>query len=205
MSSPIDEFIRELDHRWDGDPGPKITLRVLGSVALMMLTDYWRGTRDGDVLETLELTPTIKGRLLALGGKGTPLAEKHHIYLDLVASGLPLLPHPPKYHEATQLNETLEHFRVEVLDVTDVVVSKLKRFNASDQKDIEEMADRGLVDRDELLKRFLAALDAAQMSAYADDFPNCVRNFHRVEREWLYTDESVIDLPGWVDDEEQGS
>jgi hypothetical protein len=39
----------------------------------------------------------------------------------------------------------LAHFRIEVLDVVDVVVSKLKRFHANDLRDIEAMVDRDLV------------------------------------------------------------
>lgn len=196
MLSPIDDFIRDLDAKWNRGP---LTLRVLGSVALMMATDYWRGTKDGDVLETAELTVDIRERLLGLGGKGTPMAKKHGVYLDIVPSGLPLLPHPPRYHKATELSATLNHFRIEVLDVVDVCVSKLKRFNANDQVDIEAMANRGLLDKDVLLERFKSALELAEMSAYADDLPQVVRNLHIVEREWLYAEESRVDLPGWVD------
>ena len=36
----------------------KVRLRVIGSSALMLQTDYARGTKDSDVLETADLTET---------------------------------------------------------------------------------------------------------------------------------------------------
>ncbi len=85
----------------------------------------------------------------------------------------------------------------DVLDVVDVVISKLKRFSVSDQGDIEEMANLGVVDPVVVLERFKIALDANSMSAVADDYPKIVENFHAVQRDWLYVDESDIDLPRW--------
>jgi hypothetical protein len=48
----IHDFFREPDAAW-GIPAPaKIRLRIIGSSALMLQTDYARGTKDTDVLET---------------------------------------------------------------------------------------------------------------------------------------------------------
>jgi len=192
--TPFDAFLLELDQKWAGPIDRKIVLRIIGSVALMLQVDYMRGTKDGDVLETVAMNREIQGRLLALGGEGTALAKKHQIYLDIVHSGLPFLPHPAIYHPMEHLNAVLNHFEVEVLDVLDVVVSKLKRFSLNDRKDIEEMANRGLVDPELLVERFRSALDGSAMSSHADDFPDYVRNLNQVERDWLYTDETPFDL-----------
>lgn len=44
-----EDFFREIDRAWRGPRDAKIELRVLGSAALMLQTDYVRGTNDGDV------------------------------------------------------------------------------------------------------------------------------------------------------------
>ncbi len=87
----IDDFFRDLDGACAG--APPLRLDVIGSVALMLQTDYARGTKDGDVLQTAALTAQVRARLLALAGPGTPMAKKHRLYLDIVQSGLPFLPH----------------------------------------------------------------------------------------------------------------
>lgn len=98
---------------------------MLGSVALMLQTDYARGTNDGDVLETASLTGESKSLLLVVAGAGTRLHRRHGTFLDVVASGLPFLPLGPTWHPLTELNASLGILDVAVLDVVDVVVSKL--------------------------------------------------------------------------------
>lgn len=143
-----EDFFREIDRAWRGPRDAKIELRVLGSAALMLQTDYVRGTNDGDVLETASLTGEIKSMLLAMAGKGTRIHQRHGIYLDVVAGGLPFLPHPPRWLPLAEMNASLGVFEVAVLDVVDVVVSKLKRFHANDQSDVKAMIDRELVPHD---------------------------------------------------------
>lgn len=55
------------------------------------------------------------------------------------------------FHRAGSAN--LKHFRIEVLDVVDVVVSKLARYNANDAQDIDAMITRGLVPHGLLIER----------------------------------------------------
>lgn len=193
--SPVEAFLRELDRLWDGED--RVTLRVIGSVALMLQVPFVRPTKDSDVLEVASLSEDARHRLRTLGGEKTPLAERHRIYLDIVPAALPFLPKPPVFHRSEELSAKLQHFEVEVLDVIDVVVSKLKRFSVNDQGDIEEMANLGAVDPTLFLERFKNALDANSMSAVADDYPMIVDNFHAVQRDWLFVDESDVELPNW--------
>lgn len=193
--SPVEAFLLELDRLWDGDDC--VSLRVIGSVALMLQVDYMRPTKDSDVLEVATLTTRTRERLRELGGKGTPLALRHQVYLDIVPEALPFLPRPPLFHPAVELSAKLKHFEVEVLDVVDVVISKLKRFSASDQGDIEAMAEMGVVDPGVFVERFMSAYDGNLMSAIVDDYPKILANFHAVQRDWLYMDETEIDLPSW--------
>jgi hypothetical protein len=66
----IEQFLAELTQRWGHPSRP--TLRVIGSTALMLRTNYVRGTKDSDVLETMALDAETKERLLALAGRGSP-------------------------------------------------------------------------------------------------------------------------------------
>jgi hypothetical protein len=198
--SRISEFLKEVDRRWiaTADDPPKIPLRIIGSAALMLQTGYERGTKDSDVLETASMTRDIKKRLEALAGAGTELHDRHTMYIDIVSAGLPFLPQRPLCHALRDLNSELARFDVEVLDVIDTVVSKLKRFNANDVSDIQAMAKMGLIDHPTLIKRFRSAVDVFSMDARADDLPSYVKNLHRIERDHLLVAETPIDLPHWI-------
>lgn len=78
----FEAFLAELDGLWQPTATERIVLRVLGSSALMLQSDYSRGTKDGDVLETAQLTQDVKERLLSLGGKETRLHQRHLVYVD---------------------------------------------------------------------------------------------------------------------------
>jgi hypothetical protein len=196
----IDDFFRDIDERWKPTASGKIRLRIIGSTALMLQSDYDRGTKDSDVLRTAHITDAIEEQLKALAGKGTDLQRRHRMYVDIVSAALPFLPQQPRCHPHPSLTASLANFEIEVLDVVDVVVSKLKRFKPADQSDIEAMIDRGLVPHDALIERFKDAVDAFEMDARADELPQYVRNLHSVERNIFDLSETPIELPAWVSD-----
>jgi hypothetical protein len=193
-----DKLFQEIDRLWGDSSTGNIRLHVLGSGALMMQVDYRRPTNDGDVFETLELTPAIRDRLKKLAGRDTELHIRLGMYLDIVANGIPFLAHVPTWRPQHALNATLQHFEISALDVVDVVVSKLKRFNARDRSDIDAMVQRDLVDHDLMLERFESAKDIFAHDARADDLPAIVMNLHTVERDMLQVPESDIELPSWI-------
>ncbi|MFS8070703.1 MAG: hypothetical protein ACMG6S_30425, partial [Byssovorax sp.] len=82
--------------------------------------------------------------------------------------------------------------------VVDVVVSKMKRFSANDQSDVQAMIDRDLVPPAQLVSRFRAAVDVFSGDARAEDLPCYVRRLHRVERDMLGVPETDIELPDWI-------
>jgi hypothetical protein len=194
----IEPLFRDIDDRWKASSSTKVRLRIIGSTALMLQSDYARGTKDSDVLETTHVNAEVRNQLRALAGMGTALHARHFLYVDIVAAALPFLPQRPRCHELAALSASLGHFELEVLDIVDVVVSKLKRFNANDFSDIEAMVDRGLVRHDALVERFKDAVDAFQMDARAEDLPMCVANLHVVERDMLIVPETNIELPPWI-------
>jgi hypothetical protein len=194
----ISNFITDIDHRWASRVAEKIRLRIIGSAALMLQTEYARGTKDSDVLQTDQLLGDNKIHLEKLAGKGSELHRRHKLYIDIVASGLPFLPRVPIWHAIPELNQSLLNFHIESLDVVDVVVSKLKRFSPSDESDIDAMVSLGAVPHETLLARFKAAVDNFEMDARAENIPSYIENLHRVERDILGVPETELDLPDWV-------
>ena len=152
--NPIEAFIAAIDAAWPGPPAPRIELRVLGSSSLFLQCDYRRGTKDSDVIETAQVSGDVLAALKDLAGKGTPLHERHRLYLDVLAARFPFLPPEPMWWPMDELTGRLTHFSVAVLDPTDVVISKLPRFHANDVQDIRAVILRGLVDHGELVARF---------------------------------------------------
>ena len=194
----IRQFLCEIDARWKPLGGEPFTLQVIGSAALMLRCDYDRGTKDGDILESKDLPAAVKAQLLALADKGSDLHKDFRIYIDIVRSAILFAPQRLAFHPAADLR--LKNFAVEALDVVDVVVSKLKRFNASDKNDIRAMIERKLVGQEELAARFKAAIDMFSTDARAEEIPAYIKNLHFVERELLGVEPSAIDLPDWMQD-----
>lgn len=197
--SLIRDFLRDLDRAWTPTGSSKVTLRIIGSTAPMLQATYARGTKDSDVLETVDLDADIRARLEAIGGKGSKLHIRHKLYVDIVAAGLPFLPRVPQWSEVSDLKADLTNFDVHVLEIVDVVVSKLKRFHAYDLQDIEAMVDRGLVDHRLLIERFCEAVDGYLLDARAEDLPKYVANLHQIERDLFGVAETMIELPGWLE------
>jgi hypothetical protein len=120
----VELLLRDLDAQWKQHAsGTKIRLHLIGCAALLLQTAYNRGTKDGDVLETVELQGANRDRLLALAGEHSVLHKRHRIYIDIVANGVPFLPRSPKYHTVEAL-AALNHFEVFALDVVDVVCAR---------------------------------------------------------------------------------
>jgi hypothetical protein len=119
----------------------------------------------------------------------------------VVPNGVPFLPGGPRWHARAELNATLVNFEVEVLDIVDVVVSKLARFHANDQSDVTAMIERNLVTQEDLVSRFRSAVDRFLDARAEECLPQYVRNLHRVERDLFGGHESEIELPGWMADD----
>lgn len=196
--SRISEFLTDIDQRWRPAIVGNVRLRIIGSGALMLRSDYERGTKDGDVLETADLATSVKADLVKLAGKKSEIYARWRIYIDFVSPALPFLPAAPVWHEVGELNAKLRNFSVVALDVVDVVVSKLKRFSSFDQQDIEAMVGLDLVPHDRLIERFRSAVDAYSMDARAEDLPDYVEHLHRIERDQFGLPPTEIELPGWI-------
>lgn len=194
----IEEYFSELDKKWRLPQVNPIPLRVIGAGALMLQTNYSRGTKDADILEIEEISGEIRKKLLELAGQGSELHRSHRLYLDIVREAITFLPQQPVFCEIHSLQK-LRNFKVEALDVTDTVVSKLKRFNANDASDIHAMIKSGKVEHSKLLERFRMAVDRYSVDARAEDLPKYVKNLHTAERDYFMAPETDIELPDWVE------
>ncbi|MDE2313911.1 MAG: hypothetical protein KGL04_07040, partial [Elusimicrobia bacterium] len=124
----IREFLKAIDARWKPIGGEPLALQVIGSAALMLQTDYDRGTKDSDVLESRSGPAAIKEQLIALAGKETDIHKQFRIHIDVVNRAILFLPQQPVFHPLPGL--ILRNFKVEILDVVNVVLSKFKRYNS---------------------------------------------------------------------------
>jgi hypothetical protein len=130
---------------------------------------------------------------MSLAGKGTAMHLRHGIYLEIVGAGLPFLPRSPTWHELPEFGR-LKHFRIQALDVIDVVVSKLARFNANDEFDIDAMIGRDLVPHNLLIARFRAALEGFEMDSRAERIPRYISRLHRVERDFFNVEPTDMEV-----------
>jgi hypothetical protein len=144
MNSTKDFFV-EIDKLWTPSSASKLQLSLIGCGALIVQANYQRGTKDSDLFETTEMSAPIQKQLLQIAGAGTPLHQRRKLYLEIVGNGIPFLPRAPTWNPVPDISKDLYHFEFVVLDVVDVVVSKLKRFHANDQSDIDAMITCGLV------------------------------------------------------------
>lgn len=193
MTRP-ESLLAAVDAAWEPPVPGKTTLHVIGASALALQTGYDRGSQDTDVLESAEIPPERRESLLTLAGEKTALAKRMGLYLQFVPAGLPFLPQKPTFHVVPTLAE-LRQLDVRVLDVVDVVVSKLKPFRPRDVADIKAMADAGTLDPERLLARLHAAIDWYQLDARAEkDLPRIIKNFHTVQRDFLAVPETEFDL-----------
>jgi len=188
----VGEFLRDIDSRWVSEGGPRMVLKVIGSTALFLQTNYLRGTKDSDVLETQEICGPVRERLIELAGRGTDIHKRHGMYLDIVGHAIPLLPADPLWHPR---DLDLTHFEVHILDVTDVVVSKLVRYHGDDRADIRAMIEEHHVQQQRMLERVQSVIERYQFDARCNRLPDMVERFNQAERDWFGVTETPIELP----------
>lgn len=194
----IEEFFLELDQLWKLETAQKLELQLIGSTALFFQMNPWRGTKDTDALKIETFTQAELAHIEKIAGKGSRLASRHQLYLELVDKAFPFLPQKPLFHPVEHLNVRLQNFSVSALDITDLVVSKLKPFRAQDVGDIREVAATGVLQNDKFVERFKSALQRWSMDSRAEDFPQCVKNLHTIQRDFLNVPEAEIELPRWI-------
>lgn len=134
LHEPWRSFLHELN---DQLAGPT-ELHCFGGFVIAEHYGLTRATADIDVLES---KGTDIATLAHLGGKGSPLHQKHRVYIDVVT----IAEFPDEYD--TRLEDVLsfefQRLRLRAFERHDLVLAKLSRNIDRDREDVEALA-RGL-------------------------------------------------------------
>ncbi len=134
LPEPWLSFLMELDPI----AGEPTKLPCIGGFAVTQHYGSKRTTVDVDVIDVAPIA--ARNRLLAAGGKGSPLARKHHIYLDFV--GIAQVPYEYESRLTPIYEGTFENLHLQVMDPYDIALCKLKRDNDRDFEDVLFLARR---------------------------------------------------------------
>lgn len=189
--NPVETFLHAIDASWTLTTPEPVVLRVLGSAALFLQTQYSRGTKDTDVIEASDLSNEVKEHLRAIAGQQSALFQQHRLYVDIVSQNIPMLPNPPTWrsHDISTVN-----FRVEVLDIHEVVVSKLKRWNSSDRDDARAMVEGSHVSHTVLVECFERMANDYRFTADCRRLPKMAERLNELERDAFAMEETVFEL-----------
>ena len=179
MSSESDEivsFLRKLDNLIPDDQ--KFDLYLNEGAAILIAYDGTVATKDVDAIGRPE------GLLRLLhehAGKDSRVHVDTGLYLDVVAAGLFLSEHgwQGRAHPFGEAN--LERLRVYVLELHDLILSKVKRFNAKDQQDVEWLCYREELDIEILRERYRRARQLLDH----DEKEKADVNFNHIETAFL--------------------
>lgn len=148
--NPWKEFLQALDSKLR----EKCTLPCFGGFAVTLVYGVSRATQDIDVLDVAP--PKAVEILMREGGRGSPLAEKHKVYLDIVGIANP----PYEYESRLQplYEGAFEHLVLMVMDPYDLALTKLKRDSDKDFQDVLALAEKIPFDLDILERRYIDEL-----------------------------------------------
>jgi hypothetical protein len=125
-------------------------LPCFGGFAVTLAYGLSRLTFDIDVLDVAP--PRAVEALMQEGGKGSPLAIKHKVYLDFVG-----IANPPYDYESRlrpMYEGAFQHLHLLVRDPYDVALTKLKRDSDKDFQDMLHLAEKIPFDLDVFEKRY---------------------------------------------------
>jgi hypothetical protein len=131
-----------------------VTLHCLGGFVITALYGMPRPTADVDVLTVAPAEAVT--RLVAIGGKASPLHRKHGVYLDVVT-----VAECPDGYEArlTQIGHGgWRHLRLFALDPYDLALAKLQRNLQRDRDDVVYLAQTAQLDVAVLHRRYVTEL-----------------------------------------------
>ena len=130
----------------------RTTIYVSGGSAVLLGYGGQEDTKDFDVVE--------RGRhplesLKPAAGKNSPLHDATGYWLDIVP---PIYPLALGFRErAVLLDAKLEHLELRLLEVHDLIVTKLLRMHAKDRRDVETLTRHATFSTPILVERYRAS------------------------------------------------
>lgn len=123
-------FLREVDEFLDVEQ----TFHCLGGFVVTQLYGSERSTSDLDFLTLVQRN----NALIEFAGFGSPLYQKHKVYLDPV--GVAIIPDDYVERLTPIYPGCFEKIRLFAMDRYDIILSKLERNSSRDREDVEYLA-----------------------------------------------------------------
>jgi hypothetical protein len=150
MSDQIPDPWRSFLHDLDAELTGPCELHCFGGFVIAMRYGLSRPTADIDILEARG--PSDAASLARLAGKGSSLAQRHGVYLDVVT-----VAHVPENY-GERLSDlfpgVFKHLALRALEPHDIALSKLPRNADHDREDIKQLAINPGLDVDVLMQRY---------------------------------------------------
>ena len=144
--SPWKEFLQDLD----AEVTEACRLPCFGGFAVTLEYGVSRSTVDIDVLDVAP--PRMAATLMKDGGKGSALAIRHKVYLDIV--GIANAPYDYESRLRPMYPGAFQHLHLLVMDPYDVALTKLKRDSDKDFQDVLQLAEKIPFDLDLFERRY---------------------------------------------------
>jgi Nucleotidyltransferase of unknown function (DUF6036) len=143
-------FFEELDHQLR----ERLSIHCLGGFVLVHQYRVARTTVD---LDFAAVVPHhLFAKLVAMGGKTSPLCVKHRVFLDPVT----VAAFPENY--VSRLSPIYagawKHLELQAMEVHDLMLAKIERNSARDRYDLLSLAQAGLLDTAILQRRYFEEL-----------------------------------------------
>lgn len=161
LSEPWRSFLLDLDHELDGTT----VVHCFGGFVVAEYYGLMRPTADIDIIEATGATDLKT--LAALAGKGSALAKRHHVYLDIVTVAT-----VPEDYESRLIDiypKMFKHLRLRAFERHDLVLAKLSRNGDRDREDVRRLAAGPGLDAAMLKKRYEKELRFQSSNSGRDD------------------------------------
>jgi hypothetical protein len=157
-----------------------------GGAAILLAYEGQLGTDDIDFIG--EKAGLLK-RLSEEAGKGSELHRATNYYVDVVPPGL--FPQEWGWRARAKSVEVsgLKHIDLRILELHDLILSKLRRFSGKDQEDIRSLCDREEFEIQTLRSRYAEA----RLGYDHDERHKLDTNFRFIETEFLALQPSDFD------------
>ncbi len=132
MREPWRSFLHEIDHQVSG----QTELHCLGGFVLAEHYGLLRPTADVDIIEARGSTDLRT--LQTIGGKGSTLAQRHKVYLDIVT--VATVPEDYELRLVDLCPGAFMHLRLKAFERHDLALAKLARNADHDREDVKRLA-----------------------------------------------------------------